>query len=303
MGELFYWLLNMSIAAAATGTVIVLIRLIRKIPRRVSVLFWIIPFIRFCIPFGIGGKYGLMALLSRFTTKTVPVYEGDLLKVSMMNSVQAADSYFPFAYKTDLLANVFMYASYVWASIAAVIIAVMAVLYVTTIRELKDAKHLKDNVYCSDKILSPVVYGIFRSRIIIPATYKDMENLDLVILHEQCHIRRLDNLWRVIAFFTAAVHWFNPLSWVFLKMYLSDVELACDESVLSRLGEDGKKRYAHTLLDARQSRTVFASAFGGAKIRTRIEHILSFRKMTAVSAAGLSILVIAIAYILLTNAN
>ena len=196
----------------------------------------------------------------------------------------------------------FRYASYVWALIAAVIVAVMIVLYVTTIRELKDAKLLKDNVYCSDKILSPAVYGVFRPKIIIPESYKDLENLDLVILHEQCHIRRLDNLWRVIAFLTAAVHWFNPLAWVFLKMYLSDVELACDESVLARLGEDGKKRYAHTLLDARQSRTVFASSFGGAKIRTRIEHIVSFKKMTAVSAAGLGILAVAIAYILLTNA-
>ena len=302
MGELFYWLLNMSIAASVTGIVVVLIRLIGKIPRRIFVLFWIIPFIRFCIPFGIGGKYGLMSLLSQFTTKTVTVYKGDYLKFSMMNTVQAADSYFPVTYKVDLLTDVFRYATYIWAAVMSVIVIVMIVLYLTTIRELKDAAHLRDNIYCSDKILSPAVYGVFRPKIIIPGSYKELENLDLVILHEQCHIRRLDNLWRVIAFLTAAVHWFNPLAWMFLKMYLSDVELACDESVLSRLGEDGKKRYAHTLLDARQSRTLFASSFGGAKIRTRIEHIISFKKMTAVSAAGLAILAAAIAYILLTNA-
>ena len=302
MGELFYWLLNMSIAASVTGLVIVLIRLIRKIPRRVSVLFWIIPFVRFCFPLGIGGKYGLMSLLSQFTTRTVTVYDDDFLELSMVNTVQAADSYFPVTYKENLLEDVFRYASMVWAVVAAAIIVAMIVLYVTTLKELKDAKPFKDNVYCSSKIMSPAVYGVFRPRIIIPESYKELENLDLVILHEQCHIRRLDNLWRVIAFLTVAVHWFNPLAWVFLKMYLSDVELACDESVLAKLGEDGKKRYAHTLLDARQSRTVFASSFGGAKIRTRIEHIVSFRKMTAVSAAGLGLLVIAIAYILLTNA-
>ena len=302
MGELFYWLLNMSIAASVTGIVIVLIRLIGKIPRRIFVLLWIIPFIRFLIPFGIGGKYGLMSLLSQFATRTVTVYKSDYLEFSMMNSVQAADSYFPVTYKIDLLADVFRYATYIWALVAVVIVTVMIILYVTTIRELKDAVLLRDNINCSDKILSPAVYGVLRPKIIIPESYKELENLDLVILHEQCHIRRLDNLWRVVAFLTAAVHWFNPLVWVFLKMYLSDVELACDESVLSRLGEDGKKRYAHTLLDARRSRTVFASSFGGAKIRTRIEHIISFRKMTAVSAAGLGVLAVAIAYILLTNA-
>ncbi len=106
----------------------------------------------------------------------------------------------------------------------------------------------------------------------------------------------------MIAFCAAALHWFNPLAWVFLKLYLSDVELACDESVLSKLSEEDQKRYAHALLNAQKSRTVFASAFGGARLRTRIERIVSFRKMTVVSVVGFGILTCAIAYILLTNA-
>ena len=104
-----------------------------------------------------------------------------------------------------------------------------------------------------------------------------------------------------LAFLTAALHWFNPLAWVFLKLYLSDVELACDESVLAGLPPDARGLYAHALLDTAQSKTLFASAFGGARLRTRIEHILSFKKMTVLSAAAFGILAAGIAYILLVN--
>lgn len=49
--------------------------------------------------------------------------------------------------------------------------------------------------------------------------------------------------------------------------------------------------------------TIFASAFGGAKIRTRIENILSFKKITRVALLGSILLITAIFYVLLTNAD
>lgn len=302
MGEVFYWLFNMSVAASLAGTVIALVRRFWRIPRRVAVILWIIPFLRFWFPFGIGSRYSLMTLLSRFTTRTVTVYEGKLASFSVMNSVMAANSYFPITYKVDLLGDVFEIAAVVWAILAGAIVITMAVLCFTTLSELKTADRLRDHVYLSNKVTSPAVYGIFRPRIVIPASVSDSADLDLILLHEERHIRRLDNLWRIAAFLTASLHWFNPLAWLFLKLFLSDLELACDESALARLPADGKKRYAHALLNAEESKTLFASAFGGAKIRTRIEHVLSFRRMTAVSAVGSAVLAAVIAYVLLTNA-
>ena len=121
-------------------------------------------------------------------------------------------------------------------------------------------------------------------------------------MHEAIHVRRGDNLWRLIGFTVAAVHWFNPMSWVFLKFFLTDLELACDEAAASRIDEGERKEYAAALLRCAAGGDVFASAFGGAKIRTRIEHVLSFRRMTAVSAVGSAVLAAVIAYVLLTNA-
>ena len=73
--EVFYWIFNMSITATITGGLIMLVRLIKKIPRRVTVFLWIIPFLRMAFPFGLNSPYSLMSLLSQVTTKTIVVYQ------------------------------------------------------------------------------------------------------------------------------------------------------------------------------------------------------------------------------------
>lgn len=301
--ELFYWLFNMSITASVTGVPVLLIRQFKKIPRRMTVLLWLIPFLRMSVPVGLNSPFSLMSLLSRISSDSLVLYAPwEDVPFSILNSVMAADSYFPIRYKSVVLENVFGVASIIWIAVFLAILLVMAVTYVTTVREIRDSRHFRDNIYLSSKVLSPGVYGIAKPRILLPASYPD-RNMDLVILHEKTHIRSLDNLWRMVALIIAGVHWFNPLSWVFLKYFLADLELACDERVLAKLGAERAKEYAASLLEFRQSTPVFASSFGGAKIRTRIENILSFRKMTLLSLAVFSILICVVCYVLLTNAG
>ena len=73
--EVFYWIFNMSITAALTGVLIMLVRLIKGIPRRMTAFLWIIPFLRMTIPLGLDSPYSLMTLLSKITTKTVVVFQ------------------------------------------------------------------------------------------------------------------------------------------------------------------------------------------------------------------------------------
>jgi len=301
--EIFYWVFNMSITSALTGLIIMLVRLIKRIPRRLTVLLWAIPFLRMILPIGLGSPYSLMTLLSGIATKTVVVYKAaDDVSFSMMNSVMAADTYFPITYKVNVLENVFGVASVVWIIVALAIILMLTVTYFTTIYELKDATHIRDNIYISDKVITPAVYGIIKPKIIIPPTCKQSDAA-LVILHEKTHIQSFDNLWRITAFFIVSVHWFNPFCWLFLKGFLNDLELSCDERTLIKLGADRAKEYAVSLLESGQRKTVFASAFGGAKIRTRIENILSFRKLTWASFTVFATLIAIIFYVLLTNAG
>ncbi|MBO4474828.1 MAG: M56 family metallopeptidase [Clostridiales bacterium] len=302
LGNMCYWIFNMSIIASFMGLLVLLLRKLR-IPRRVLVFLWIIPFVRMCFPLGINSRYGLMSLISKFTMRTVTVYKpADQLALSQSNVLMQADSYAPVTFKENILTQVFEIASLVWIIGALAIIIALILLYIGTKHEIKDARHLRENIFLSEKVGSPAVYGIFRPRILLPKSYSDRD-LRYILQHEKTHIRRGDNLWRLLGFLAAAVHWFNPLSWVFLKEFLSDLELACDESAVAAFSAEERKEYAHALLDATRSKSLFASAFGGAKVRTRIENVLSYKKMTVVSAAGFTILILAIMYTLLTNAG
>lgn len=303
IGEVCYWLINMSIVASFMGLIVMLLRKIRFIPRRVSVFLWIIPFLRMTVPVGLNSPYSLMSLVSRFTTRTVTVYQpSDDIAFSFSNSIRAAESYSPITYKVNILGTVFSVAGMIWIVVSLALLIALTLIYVSTKNAVADSRHLESNIFFSDKVDSPAVYGIIRPKIIIPGSYKDME-LKHIIRHEKTHIKRLDNLWRILGFITASVHWFNPLSWVFLKAFLNDLELACDEMAVSGYDKEERKEYARTLLSCSGSKSLLVSAFGGAKVRTRIENVLSYKKMTAFSALGFALLVVVIIFTLITNAG
>ena len=301
-GEVFYWVFNMSLLAAFMGLPVLLLRAVKRIPRRITVFLWAVPFLRMGIPVGLNNPYSLLSLIARFTTRTVTVYQpADVVAFSMTNSLMAADSYFPITYKAEHLDRVFAVAAQVWFCVALALTAALGMVYFTTLREVKNAKHLRRNIYLSKTIQGPAVYGILRPKILLPASYAS-EVDPYILQHESTHIRHGDNLWRLLALLLTTVHWFNPFSWLFFRLLLQDLELACDESVLARCSEDQRKAYARSLLHCAESRRLFPSAFGGDKLRKRIERILSFKKMTGLAAAGFSLLITAILVVLLTNA-
>lgn len=306
MGEIFYWLFNMSLSASIGGLIVLGLRAIPRLPRRAACWLWLIPMVRMWIPVGMGSRWSLMSLISKLTTRTVVVWERGDMALSYTNMVMAADSYFPVTYRINLLEDLFAAVAVIWLAVAAAILMTLGVLYAATKHELKDATPLYGNVCLSDKVSSPALYGILRPRIVLPRGWEEREDLTMILVHEQAHARHMDNLWRVLAFVTAALHWFNPFAWIFLRFALADLELFCDERVLYRMGIEERRAYANALVrsaQAKQERTVFASAFGGARIRVRLAHILSYRRLSGISSVFAALLVLAIAWILLTNAK
>jgi beta-lactamase regulating signal transducer with metallopeptidase domain len=216
--------------------------------------------------------------------------------------MQAASTYEPLTYKTNLLEDFFRIGSVIWSIIAVAAMLAMMIMYYLTKTELRKATHLRDNVYSSRLVDTPTVYGIIKPKIVLPDGV-EKEQLVYILAHERVHIRRHDNIWRMLAILTACVHWFNPLIWWFLKAFLTDTELACDTAAVKRMKEEERKNYAKTLLAfASREKTVFASAFGSSKVRVRIENILTYRKLTLISTISFVGMGLMIAYLLLTNA-
>jgi beta-lactamase regulating signal transducer with metallopeptidase domain len=250
-------------------------------------------------------------MISKVTEKayvmTIPMgvsgAEGKLLpEFSASNVIQEAATYQPITYKTNVLEGFFQITSIVWLIIALSSIIAMITLYILTNSELKKAIHLQDNIYEGSMVNTPMVYGIIKPRIVLPVGV-DKEHLEYILAHERVHIRRRDNLWRMVAIVAACIHWFNPLSWLFLKCFLEDCELSCDQAAVGGMKVEDRKHYALTLLAySGMEKTVFSTAFGSSKVKVRIKDILSYRKLTLFSTICIMGMVFVIAFLLLTNA-
>ena len=291
--EIFYWVLNAGLHGALVCLLIWGLRAVKALPRRVVFLLWLGPLIRLTLPFGPSLPWSFMGLLKRLGARTVLLPGNFSIDFYAANSIQAAESYFPIVYKTDALARLFQVCGLIWAIGAAACALTLGVLYWMTARELRDAVPLRGRVYVSEKLTGPGLVGILRPRILVPP---GMEGrlLELVETHEEAHRRRLDNLWRLLALGVCCLHWFNPVVWYSLKLFFADMELACDEAVLGRLDPQGRRDYALALLSAAQGRDLFVSAFGGARLRLRVERVLSYRGLTLASAGAFTVLTVAI---------
>ena len=102
-----------------------------------------------------------------------------------------------------------------------------------------------------------------------------------ILLHECMHIRHRDNLRKMLAFLCVCIHWFSPFVWIWLFLFYRDLELACDEAVLSCLGRESREAYALTLIafmEQNQNRSIMNSGFGQTAVKERIVSIMNYQK-------------------------
>jgi uncharacterized protein (TIGR03435 family) len=137
-------------------------------------------------------------------------------------------------------------------------------------------------IIASTSALEPGVVGIFRPVLVVPAGVADRltdAQLEAIIAHELCHIRRRDNLAAMIHMLVEAIFWFHPLAWWVGTRLVDERERACDEEVL-RLGSD-PETYAEGILKVCQfyleSPLVCVAGVTGSNLKRRIENIMSDR--------------------------
>ena len=101
----------------------------------------------------------------------------------------------------------------------------------------------------SDAVTVPMVWGLFRPVILLPADADEWEpeRRRAVLLHELAHSQRQDWLIQTMAQITCAVYWFNPLVWFAVRRLRTEAERACDDHVLNAGYQSTD--YAQHLLD------------------------------------------------------
>lgn len=159
------------------------------------------------------------------------------------------------------------------------------------------------SVWECDRIPSPFVLGIIRPRIYIPFRMPKQEQA-YILAHEQCHIRRLDPLWKLIAFLLLAMYWWNPLVWCAFFYMVRDMEMSCDEAVIEQFGNEIKQGYSNSLLSFAMERHPYSFApiaFGEGDAGRRIKNVLNFKKPHTWVAILVIVLLVVVCVSCLTN--
>ena len=121
--------------------------------------------------------------------------------------------------------------------------------------------HDAPRVIVSSRVAMPCTAGWIKPVILLPDEYStwSRERLEVVLLHELSHIRRMDIVPHVLSEITRVVYWFNPLVWLAAARLRAEAERATDDRVV-HAGAKPSDYAAHLLEIVRQSRPVWHPA-------------------------------------------
>lgn len=179
------------------------------------------------------------------------------------------------------------------------------VSYIRCKRRTKFAVKRTGNIWECDDLPSPFVLGLWKPQIYIPFQMAQGE-YEYIVAHENYHIKRKDTLIKPLAFILLAVYWINPLVWLAYVSMVRDMEMSCDEAVLSTFGSGIKQAYSRSLLSfATDKRNVsfVPLAFGESDASKRIKNVLRYKKPRLISAVVAVLALAVISLVCLTNAS
>lgn len=204
-----------------------------------------------------------------------------------------------------VIVNLLQIAFVVWIIGIVGMLVYVAVSVVKLRKQMLCCIKAEENIYHGDDITTPFVFGLIRPRIYLPSDM-DENSRQYVTEHERTHILRRDPLKKMVAFLITTMHWFNPLVWVAFFMLEKDIEMACDEETVQRIGTEKKQDYATVLLQLSTDKNAFSRlgvplAFGEGNASSRIKNILKYKKTAGVVAVAAVVLVLVLAGIFLTK--
>ncbi len=309
--EIFTNILNMSITVSPVILVVLLVRkMLWRLPKKYAFLLWIIVGIRLICPVFLTSPVSLFHLeplkIGAFVAESNSgiVFESEKMIVSGENGYseetvsenndiseqkikaeKKSENYFSGqrnenSHSTTRKMIAVHIAAAIWIFGIGIIWFWNLCLIIRLKKKLSTAVLYQKNIYESDQIVSPFIMGFVRPKIYIPFRLS-MEEQKYILKHEQYHIARKDYITKLVAFMITTIYWFHPLVWAAYFCMSSDMEMSCDEYVISSLGQNIKKEYSKSLLAfATNKRRISTNilAFGETNTRRRVKNIMHFKK-------------------------
>lgn len=309
MDDVFLKLVNLSISASWLILAVLVLRVVlKKAPKWVMPLLWGVVALRLVCLFSIESALSLIpsaeTIPSEIVTETrEPVlYEQATLDI-VTNPTLPSAAEVPVGVSRQQAQVDFNIYSVLWLAGMAALLVHALVSAGKLKRKLATAILLRDNIYESEFVDSPFVFGVVKPNIYLPM-HMDEGTAAYVIAHERAHLARRDHWWKVLGYLVLALHWFNPLVWVAYILFCRDIELACDEKVVRGLDGAARADYSQALLSCAAPKRAVAAcplAFGEGNIKMRVKSALHYKKPAFWVAAAAVLAVVIMAVCFLTN--
>lgn len=309
MDDVFLKIVNLSISASWLILAVLVLRVVlKKAPKWVMPLLWGVVALRLVCLFSIESALSLIpsaeTIPSEIVTETrEPVlYEQATLDI-VTNPTLPPAAEVPVGVSRQQAQVDFNIYSVLWLAGMAALLVHALVSAGKLKRKLATAILLRDNIYESEFVDSPFVFGVVKPNIYLPM-HMDEGTAAHVIAHERAHLARRDHWWKVLGYLVLALHWFNPLVWVAYILFCRDIELACDEKVVKGLDGAARADYSQALLSCAAPKRAVAAcplAFGEGNIKTRVKSALHYKKPAFWVAAAAVFAVVIVAVCFLTN--
>ena len=315
LNNIFHTILKMSCMTSVVAILLLSAKYVfQKLgcPRKIMFLLWSIIAFRLICPVSISTDISLFNVASTFDKQH---YTSELQMKKSTNSTSDViryeanpneNNHSQEQIKTiDKYRLIEMILSSVWFVGMSIMILFGAVSFILLKNRLRFAIKLKENIYTAENIPTSFVFGIFKLKIFIPESTeeKDLEN---IIVHEKMHIKRADHVTKVVAYILLSVYWFNPLTWIMFKIFSDDMELACDEDVIKKIGIENKKQYLNTLLVSamHKQKTIllYNVCFSANSTKRRVKNMIKLKKHSRVAAITGIVICLLAAVVFGTNA-
>lgn len=303
IGGVFQQVVSMSLTAGLVILAICAARLLlRQAPKKFSYWLWAGAAFRLVCPFSFPAAFSLLALAPAAQTvaETGPLTEVSYLPGAGLPAaapgVGAADAALPQAAGAGQALGLWEVLGLVWLLGAAALLIGALVAYLRVKGQVATAVKFAHNVYECGAFRSPFVLGFFRPKIYIPFGLEPRQR-EHVLCHESAHIQRRDYLVKPLGFLLLTIHWFNPLVWLAFHLMSRDMEMSCDEKVLSQLGEEARREYSLSLLSIGSRRRFPAPnplAFGETGVKERVVNVMKFRRAKRWVTVAAAVAVVAV---------
>lgn len=303
IGGVFQQVVSMSLTASLVILAICGARLLlRQAPKKFSYWLWAGAAFRLVCPFSFPAAFSLLALApaAQTVSETGPLTEVSYLPGAGLPEaapgVGAADAVLPQAAGAVQALGLWEVLGLVWLLGAAALVVGALAAYLRVKGQVATAVKFAHNVYECGAFRSPFVLGFFRPKIYIPFGLEPRQR-EHVLCHESAHIQRRDYLVKPLGFLLLAIHWFNPLVWLAFHLMSRDMEMSCDEKVLSQLGEEARREYSLSLLSIGSRRRFPAPnplAFGETGVKERVVNVMKFRRAKRWVTVAAAVAVVAV---------